>query len=202
MWRGIGGGSYFYPCDRVDPRVEPVLGDNEYLVDRMNYEAGEYIKRHKDDPFFLYLSHYAVHTTLAGKSENIDYFSRKAGVADVPDDEKARLPRNNPVMAAMLKSIDDGVGGIRKTLNELGIEKNTIVVFTSDNGGEARVTVNGHLRGGKSMTYEGGLRVPLAIHYPGVTEAGAVTNVPTTSLDFYPTFAEIPESPGRLWSRS
>lgn len=188
---GIGDGSYVHPYTRVDPKIEPVLGEDEYLVDRMNHEAVAFIREHQDVPFFLYLSHYAVHTTLVGKQAYVDYFSEKAGCTDVPIEERNWLPKGNPVLAAMLKSIDDGVGAIRETLVELGLEKDTIIVFTSDNGGETRVTVNGHLRGGKSMTYEGGLRVSLIVEYPGVTAHGSVTAVPTINLDFYPTFAEI-----------
>ncbi|MBT3272289.1 MAG: sulfatase [Spirochaetales bacterium] len=188
---GIGGGSYFHPYDRVDPHIATALGENEFLVDRMNHEANEYIKKHKDQPFFLYLSHYAVHTHLAGKKEYIDYFSRKARLTNISYAAKAELPEENPVLAAMLKSIDDGVGLIRETLKDLGIERDTIIIFTSDNGGETRVTVNGHLRDGKSSTYEGGLRVSLVMDYPGVTSPGTVTDVPTINLDFYSTFAEI-----------
>ena len=128
---GISGGSYFHPYNRVDPRIGPVLGEDEYLVDRMNFEATRFIKKHKDEPFFLYLSHYAVHTTLVGKKEYVDYFSHKAGVSNISDKKKAKLSENNPVLAAMLKSIDDGVGIIRKTLSEIGLEKNTIIVGSS-----------------------------------------------------------------------
>lgn len=196
---GIGPGSYFHPYDRVDPSIEPVLGENEYLVDRMNHEAVEFIKAHAsacsaqggDEPFFLYLSHYAVHTALVGKQKDVEHFSVKTGHTDVPFGKRGSLPERNPVLAAMLKSIDDGVGSIRRTLRELKLDQDTIVVFTSDNGGETRVTVNGHLRGGKSSTYEGGLRVPMVVEYPAVTPRGRCTGVPTTNLDFYPTFAEI-----------
>ena len=188
---GIGPGSYFPPYIHVDPGIEPVLGENEFLVDRMNYEAVNFIKENKNEPFFLYLSHYAVHTALAGKKEYVDYFSRKADVEHLSDNEKAWMNKNNPVLAAMLKSVDDGVGAIRKTLKESEIDKDTIIVFTSDNGGETKVTVNGHLREGKSSTYEGGIRIPLIIDYPGMTTPGSVTDIPTINLDFYPTFAEI-----------
>lgn len=188
---GIGPGSYFHPYKHVDPDIEPVLGENEFLVDRMNHEAVEFIRKHKDGPFFLYLSHYAVHTALAGRREDVDYFSAKAGCIDVPYDKRAWLPERNPVLSAMLKSIDDGVGMIRQTLTKLGIDKNTMLVFTSDNGGEARVTVNGHLRDGKSSTYEGGLRVPVVVECPAMTPQGWVTDVPTINLDFYPTFAQL-----------
>ena len=119
---GIGPGSYFYPYKHVDPNIEPILGENEYLVDRMNFEAVDFIKKHRDAPFFLYLSHYAVHTALVGKKEYVEYFSAKAGCTDVPIGDRNRLPERNPVLAAMLKSVDDGVGMIRETLAELGID--------------------------------------------------------------------------------
>lgn len=186
----IWGGSYFHPYDHVDLRVEPVLGEHEYLVDRMNYEAVEYIKRNQDKPFFLYLSHYAVHTTLVGKEDYVEHFRNKA--TDRPlADELEWTNKHNPVLAAMLKSIDDGVGMIVRQLEELGLRDDTIIVFTSDNGGETRVTQNGHLRGGKSETYEGGLRVSLVVSWKGHFPENTVVDTPTINLDMYPTFADI-----------
>lgn len=182
----IGPGSYFWPYIHVDSAVQPALGQDEYLVDRMNHEAVEYIRRHADEPFFLYLSHYAVHTELLGKPEEVEYFSNKDGAGD-----GAWAPRNNPHLAAMLKSIDDGLGNIRKMLAESGLDRNTMIVFTSDNGGEAKITVNGHLRAGKSSTYEGGLRIPLIVSWPDGIPAKQVTDMATINLDFYPTFAEL-----------
>ncbi|MBN2156153.1 MAG: sulfatase [Candidatus Lokiarchaeota archaeon] len=224
--KGIAGGSYFHPYTKIDPNIETVLGNNEYLVDRMNYEAVEFIKRHKNEPFFLYLSHYAVHTTLDAKLEDIKYFSKKRRnftsenliglkeklyfkaeidkffsiLKEFLNFKKIRkyfmirkrwFRQNNPVLASMLRSIDNGVGDIVRILKELKLDQNTIIVFTSDNGGESRVTQNGHLRGGKSFTYEGGLRVNQIISYPGVTKRNSTTEFPTINLDFYPTFAEI-----------
>ncbi|MGV9172510.1 MAG: sulfatase [Promethearchaeia archaeon] len=226
---GIGSGSYFHPYTKVDPTIKPKLGENEYLVDRMNYEALEFIKRHKEEPFFLYLSHYAVHTTLDAKDEDIEYFSQKRkkvtedanseGEEKVPKTKKTRkylkfliklmdlinpfklgdfkknkqkwLDKNNPVLAAMLKSIDEGVGKIVSTLKEMGLYENTMIVFTSDNGGDPWVTQNGHLSAGKSFTYEGGLRVPLIITYPKHITSNITLKGPTTNLDFYPTFADL-----------
>jgi arylsulfatase A len=99
--------------------------------------------------------------------------------------------KNNPALAAMLMSMDEGVGMIMSTLESLDLADNTIVIFTSDNGGESRVTSNAPLRAGKSSTYEGGLREPLIVRWPGVTIPGSVCNTPTMNIDFYPTFAEI-----------
>lgn len=225
--RAIGSGSYFHPYNKVDSSIEPVLGENEFLVDRMNYEAVEYIKRHEKEPFFLYLSHYGVHTTLDAKEKDIEYFSKKRkhfeknrsemerdeepsnegnfmttlatlmerlkpkSLKNFAKSKKQWKKQDNPVLAAMLKSIDEGVGEILKTLKKFRIDENTLIVFTSDNGGEHRVTTNGPLRGGKSFTYEGGLRVPQIISYPGVIEPSSITDIATINLDFYPTFAEI-----------
>ncbi|MFC6227895.1 sulfatase [Paenibacillus allorhizosphaerae] len=187
---GIGNGSYFWPYKLVDPAIQPLDGKKEeYLVDRMNEEAVRFIRRNADRPFFLYLSHYAVHTTLVGKTEDVRYFAEKAGLNS--SDDLAWIKHHNPILAAMLKSVDDGVGMIRKTLEELGLDQNTLIIFTSDNGGETRVTRNGHLRGGKSTTYEGGLRIPLAMSWPQRVAKGTECRVPTINMDFYPTFAEI-----------
>lgn len=192
----IGGGSYFWPYTCVDPKIQPVLGNGEYLVDRMHHEAVDFIKGHADEPFFLFLSHYAVHTILAGKPEDVEYFKNKPGAGQAPEGKEVCWAKeNNPELAAMLRSIDDGVGRIVDTLRELGIEDDTLIVFTSDNGGEARVTRNAHLRGGKSMTYEGGLRVSLVMAGPGVGPVGRVVKEPTINLDFYPTFAEMLNHP-------
>jgi arylsulfatase A-like enzyme len=98
--------------------------------------------------------------------------------------------RNNPELAAMLESIDYGIGMISAKLEELKLANDTIFVFTSDNGGETTVTTNGELHGGKSQLYEGGIRVPLIIRAPGVTKAGAVSDDPVSSIDYYPTLLE------------
>ncbi len=182
--RGIGGGSYFHPY-HFNREIEKRLPGREYLVDRCNLEAAEFIERHKDEPFFLYLSHYAVHTRLNGKPELIEKYAKKPGAGDGP---KAR--RNNVHLAAQLESIDAGVGMIRAKLDELGLADNTIVVFTSDNGGEDRVTSNAPLRAGKSTVYEGGIRVPAIAVWPGVTEGGATCATPTSNVDWYPTLLE------------
>ncbi len=177
--RYIGPGSYFAPYQFM-PEVQAPKG--EYLTDRLNHEAVDFIRRHKDRPFFLYLSHYSVHTVLAAKQEMIDRFAAKPG---------AGKSRNNPVLAAMLAGIDEGVGTITSTLEQLGIADRTVLIFASDNGGERRVTSNAPLRGGKSQLYEGGIRVPLIIHRPGSRRAGEVCNVPVITPDLYPTLIEM-----------
>jgi len=192
---GIGAGSYFHPYHKVSEKIKPVLGKKEYLTDRLNHEACEFIKRNKEAPFFLYLSHYAVHTALDSKEKDLEYFSKKEGATQaltrgtfkgMPTGEKG-----NPHIASMLKTIDDGLGMVLNSLDELGLSENTVVIFTSDNGGEHWVTDNAPLRSGKSSLYEGGIREPLIVKWPGSTEANSICHTPTANVDFYPTFLDI-----------
>lgn len=177
--RYIGPGSYFAPYQFM-PEVNAPKG--EYLTDRLNREAVEFIRRHKDQPFFLYLSHYSVHTVLAAKQGMIDHFAAKPG---------ASKDKNNPVLAAMLAGIDEGVGSITSTLDQLGIADRTVLIFASDNGGERRVTSNAPLRGGKSQLYEGGIRVPLIVYRPGSHRSGETCAVPVATPDLHPTLTEL-----------
>ena len=183
--RGIGGGSYFHPY-HFNREIQKRLPGKEYLVDRCNLEAVEFIERQKDGPFFLYLSHYAVHTRLNGKPELVAKFQKKPGAGKGP-----KASRNNPHLAAQLKSIDEGVGLIVKKLDELGLRNETLLVFTGDNGGESRVTSNAPLRAGKSTLYEGGIRVSLIVRYPNVVPAGTICKTPTSNIDFYPTLCQL-----------
>ncbi|HSV99659.1 MAG TPA: sulfatase [Sedimentisphaerales bacterium] len=182
--RGIADGSYFHPY-RFNREIEQRLPGREHLVDRCNLEAIEFIERHKDRPFFLYLSHYAVHTRLNGKPPLVAKYEAKPNAG-----KGFQAPRNNPHLAAQLECIDRGVGQIRDKLRELELSENTVIVFTSDNGGETRVTSNAPLREGKSCLYEGGIREPLIVYWPDVTRPGGVCETPVCTMDFYPTFAE------------
>lgn len=182
--RGIGGGSYFHPYHwnrEIQQRISP----REYLTDRVNLEAVEFIERNQDSPFFLYVSHYAPHTGLLGKPDLVAKYEAKPGSGKGPG-----AKRNNPHLAAMLESMDEGIGMIVKKLDELRLTNDTILVFYSDNGGEDTITVNDGLRMGKSTLYEGGVRVPLIVKYPGVTTPGTTCDTPVTTMDFYPTFTE------------
>lgn len=208
--KGVGNGANFWPYIFRDQPIrwidipQPRLGQNEYLVDRMNLEAVDFIERSRERPFFLYLSHYAPHTILNGKPE----ITKKYRAKHPPGTSTRRkcylcqdhghagdalnhwAGDHNPHLAAMLESIDDGVGLIRKKLDELGLTENTIVIFSSDNGGETNVTSNAPLRGGKSQLYEGGIRVPLIVSWPGHVPAGAVSSQPVVNSDFYPTLLD------------
>jgi len=185
--RGIGGGSYFHPY-HFNREIQKRLPGKEFLVDRCNLEAVEFIERHKEGPFFLYLSHYAVHTRLNGKPEFVAEFEKKPGAG-----KGHKASRNNPHLAAQLKSIDEGVGMIVKKLNELGLSDQTVLIFTGDNGGESRVTSNAPLRAGKSTLYEGGIRVPLIVCFPEIVPAGTVCKTPTSNIDYYPTLCQLAE---------
>ncbi|WP_461107385.1 sulfatase [Spirosoma koreense] len=176
----IANGDYFHPYFFM-PDVSAKV-PNEYLTDRLNSEAVDFIRRNQASPFFLYLSHYAVHTKLAGKPDKVAKYRQKSG---------AGIRQNNPELAAMLESIDDGVGQIVSTLNELGLSENTLILFTSDNGGESNVTSNAPWRGGKSELYEGGIREPFIAYWPTSIPAGKVSEQVINTLDIYPTLLEL-----------
>jgi arylsulfatase A len=187
--RGISGGTYFYPYHFNEDAAQKIF-PVEHLTDRQNLEAVQYIERNNPQktgkPFFLYLSHYSVHTNLNGKPEYVDYFSKKSGAGLSPISN-----RNNVHLAAQLKSVDDGVEMIMKKLQETNQLDNTIVIFMSDNGGETNVTSNAPLRAGKSSVYEGGIRVPLIVWWKEGIKMSTDVNQMVTNMDFFSTFCEI-----------
>ena len=187
--RNVGLGDYFHPY-HFNREIERRLPWPEHLVDRCNLEAVDFIDRHRDEPFFLLLSHYAVHTLVRGRRDLVRKYEDKPCAGHT-----LFARRNNPHLAALLEAIDEGVGVIVERLDELGLTESTIVVFTSDNGGESEgltaVTTNEPLRGAKSMLYEGGIRVPLIVSRPGVVRQGRTCDTPVSTVDFYPTFLEI-----------
>ncbi len=174
--------SYFDPYSRKGqgsiPTLEP-RDENEYLTDREADEAVGFIRSHKDQPFFLYMAHYAVHTPIQAKKDLIEKYKAKT-----PTDQK------NPTYAAMVESVDDAVGGIMDVLDELGLRDNTIVIFTSDNGGLIGPTSNKPLRSGKGFPYEGGIREPVIVRWPKAVKAGTISHEPVTSVDYMPTICE------------
>jgi arylsulfatase A-like enzyme len=162
--------------------------DAEYLTDRLTEEAERFIEQNKNRPFFLYLAHYAVHIPLQAKESLIAKYQAKA---------KAMQGPRNALYAAMIESVDDGVGRIMKKLVDLGITERTVVFFFSDNGGlsvsegpNTPATSNAPLRAGKGYLYEGGIREPLLVRWPGITRAGRLCNTPVCSIDFHPTILE------------
>jgi arylsulfatase A-like enzyme len=162
---------------RVRWNVFPDGKPGEYLTDRLTDEAVKFIRENRERPFFLYLPHYAVHTPLQAKPELVAKYEK------IPEAQR----QGKPVYAAMVESMDESIGRVMATLRELGLERDTMVIFTSDNGGFYNATSNAPLRANKGAYYEGGIRVPLIVKWPGVAKAGHVSSEPVTSTDFYPT---------------
>jgi arylsulfatase A-like enzyme len=173
---------------KTDPPVEYPKGT--YLADFLTDKSVDFIKRNKDKPFFLYLPHFGVHAPHEAKPELIAKFKAKQGTEW----------QKNPAYAAMIYSVDESVGRIMATLDELKIADNTLVIFTSDNGGVGGykragipvnnngVTDNAPLRGGKGMLYEGGVREPFIFRFPGKIPAGTTCDEPIINIDMFPTF--------------
>ncbi|MGF1926266.1 MAG: sulfatase-like hydrolase/transferase, partial [Bacteroidia bacterium] len=187
---------YFFPYDKNASLNDGEPG--EYLTDRQSKEAVKFIDRNKDQPFFLYLPFYSVHTKLEAPEDLANKykakFDQKYGSGEAnrlfgPDNPRHESPHaDNPYLAAMLARIDAGVGDILRALKEHKLDKNTIFVFFSDNGGAPNVGNNAKLRAHKSWLYEGGIREPLIVKWPGSLEKGKVSDEPVCSVDFYPTF--------------
>lgn len=160
------------------------LKPDDDMADALTEAAIGFIEKKRDKPFFLMLSHYAVHNPQEAKEEVIAKY-KKLPTTD----------QSNPVYAAMVESVDRSVGSITAALKRLGLEDETIVIFTSDNGGlSPKSTSNYPLMGGKSFPYEAGMRVPLIIKWPGRVKANSASNVRTVGPDLYPTFLEIAEA--------
>lgn len=170
--------SYFAPYGKPQNIEAPV---DEYLTDRVTSEAIRFIESYKDKKFFLYLPFYAVHTPLQAKSEFIKKYTNKPGSEG----------QDNAIYAAMIASVDENIGLIMKKLSDLKLDKNTIVIFTSDNGGICNISSQSPLRAGKGSYYEGGIRVPLIFRWPGVLPAESKSDFPVSNLDFYPTLANL-----------
>lgn len=178
---------YQPPTQNVDYQIPNLASrtPGEYLTDREGDEAVMFIHRHKNKKFVLHWAPYAVHTPLQGKEELVEKYR-----------EKPKTNHMNPVYAAMIESLDENVGKVLSALDELGLAENTVVIFTSDNGGlvgleKNRVTDNSPLKSGKGYPHEGGIRVPTIIRWPGVIEAGTVSETPVISMDYLPTMLDI-----------
>lgn len=171
--------SYFAPYHIATLPEGPT---GEYLTDRLGDEAVRFLEQHKDQPFFLYFPHFAVHLPVQGKEALVEKYRTKRQPGQL---------QKNAGYAAMIESLDDTVGRIRRKLDELKLADHTIVIFASDNGGRVPTTSNKPLRVGKGSCYEGGTRVPLIVYWPGVTKAGSVEETPVISMDLFPTILEM-----------
>jgi len=198
--------SYFYPYrNKNNLAIDKIPGgrEGEYLTDRLTDEAVKFIEANKNKPFFLYLSHYAVHVPLQSKKDLEEKYKVKASKAAVSGSErfgkegarKVNLIQDNATYAGMMKSVDESVGKVLEKLRETNLADNTVIIFMSDNGGVATLegwpTSNVPLRAGKGWLYEGGIREPMIIKWPGVTKPSSVCSEPVTSTDFYPTMLEM-----------
>ncbi len=187
--------TFFYPYSGSRTfrglRYVPHLGGGEageYLTDRLTSEAIQILRRERAKPLFLHLSFHSVHTPIEGKPELVEHFKSRI--------RHGRRHRNAHY-AAMVRSLDENVGRILDALEETGVADHTVVIFTSDNGGfvgrfdGAQVTDNSPLRSGKGSLYEGGIRVPAMVRWPGVTPAGAASAIPVSTIDYYRTILSI-----------
>jgi arylsulfatase A-like enzyme len=173
--------------------------EGEYLTERLTDETIGFIEQNKDQPFFAFLSYHTVHTPLQAKPEKIEKYKNKISDSNLANEkEKSKSEKvfqNNAAYAAMVEHMDENVGRLLGRIDELKLSENTIVVWTSDNGGKGSVTSNLPLRGMKHNLYEGGIRVPTIIRWPNKIPAGEKNSTPLISNDFYPTLLELIGSP-------
>lgn len=183
-------GGYFapWPIETIAPQRA-----GEHITDRIAQDAVRFIQAHQDEPFYLNFWDYSVHAPFEAKSELINKYRKRV---------QAGNPQRNPVMAAMIEPLDDAVGTILAAVEEAGVADNTIVIFTSDNGGNMYNVVEGlpptnnaPLRNGKGSIYEGGIRVPLIVVWPGRVPRDTVCNELVTSVDYFPTLLDMLELP-------
>ena len=212
----VGGWSAGMPKSYFSPYQNPMLPDGpegEYLTDRLTTEAIRLIRERDDKPFFLNLCYYTVHIPIQGKPELVAKYEAKARALGLdkkdplevgepfPTEHKGHLRvvrrrfQSDPGYAAMVQCLDQNIGRLLKALDDEGLADDTVVIFTSDNGGvstsEGSPTCNAPLCEGKGWMYEGGTREPLLVRWPGVAKPDSLCSVPVTSTDFYPTFLEM-----------
>jgi len=177
-------GSQGFDSVHTTVKPEPDANPNQdahHAIEITN-EALKFLDKNKQKPFFLYVAHHIVHRPIMEHADGI-YKSQETPGSD--------LAVNNPIMGAMIERLDGEIGRILKKLDDLNLSDNTIVIFFSDNGGYDKLQAQDPLRGGKSMLYEGGIRVPLVIRWPGQVRPGSKSSVPVSGCDFFPTFAQI-----------
>jgi len=192
-----GGGKYFSPYG--NPRLSDGP-DGEHLPDRLATETSSFIATHKQQPFFACLWFYSVHTPLIGRPDLVEKYEQRRkdlGLTDAFEEEpprKNRTTQSHAVYGAMVEAMDQAVGKVLAALEANGVADNTIIIFTSDNGGlstsEGSPTTNLPYRAGKGWLYEGGIREPVIVRWPGVTAKAASSSWPVTSTDFFPTILE------------
>jgi arylsulfatase A-like enzyme len=201
--KGSPPGGYYSPYK--NPALEDGP-DKEYLPDRLTDETIEFIKtRDAKKPFLAYLAFYTVHTPIQAAPRHVKKYRQRADeLPELPDGGfvadhhvNTKIRQDRPDYASMVQAMDDNVGRLMSALDQLKLSDDTVVIFTSDNGGLSTLprpsgpTSNYPLRSGKGWCYEGGIRVPLIIRAPGVTKPGSVTDQPVISMDFFPTMLNL-----------
>ncbi|MBN2312807.1 MAG: sulfatase [Sedimentisphaerales bacterium] len=166
----------YKPSSETDPESDA------HNVEAITEKSLDFLDRHKNDPFFLYVTHNTIHAPVLGKNNLVEKYKNKPG---------SDRPENNPVLGAMIEELDDSVGRLLKKLEDLNLTDKTIVVFFGDNGGLERDAKQTPLRSGKANLYEGGIREPLIVRWPGVVKPAGTCSEPVISVDFFPTFVEI-----------
>lgn len=199
-----GGKKYFSPYD--NPRL-PDGPDGEHLPDRLATETAKFIEANRDKPFFAYFSFYSVHTPLMARADLQKKYEEKRQRLGLNEkwgrehERDVRLTQDHAVYAAMVEAMDLAVGKVLAKLDELQLRENTLVIFTSDNGGlstsEGWPTSNLPLRGGKGWIYEGGIREPLLMRWPASIKSGTIIKTPVSSPDFFPTLLEAASAKAR-----
>ncbi len=199
-WKvGSPAGGYFAPW--VNPSLPPGPA-GESLPIRLGKETSQFIAEHKDQPFFAYLSFYSVHGPLQTSQARWEKFRQKATMHDAPEKRfifdrtlPVRQIQDCPIYAGMIEAMDEAVGIVLDQLDELGLAENTLVCFTSDNGGvssgDSYASSMLPLRGGKGRQWEGGIREPFYVRMPGKIKEGTLCDVPVSGIDFYPTFMDF-----------
>lgn len=198
---GSPRGGYFSPYKNPElPNLPEEKGQN--LSMKLASETNKFITKNKDKHFLAYLSFYAVHAPIQTTKEKWTKFRNKAeklGIHNKGFEMERVLPvrkyQDNPVYAGLIEQVDDAIGTVMKTLKDLNLDKNTIIVFTSDNGGVTSgdnfSTNQLSLRGGKGYQWEGGIRIPFFINVPWMKQGGTNINVPVTGTDLFPTLLDL-----------
>ena len=210
---GMPVGGYFSPWERMPGLKDADVPEGTYLTDYLTDRACDLIEKKGDEPFFLNMWYYSVHVPIEAKAEKIRKYEAKARRLQLdqmnpivkgerhPLDPagkrtiERRIVQSHPVYAAMIESLDENIGRLMDTLERTGKLENTLILFTSDNGGlataEGSPTCNAPLSEGKGWMYEGGVREPMILHWPGRIAPGSTCAVPVSSPDIYPTLLEM-----------
>ena len=199
--KGSPPGGYYSPYKNPKLKDGP---EGEYLTDRLTDESIRFISENKENPFFLYLAYYTVHTPIQASKKHIEKYELKRkqlGLDSITHKKEGegwtKLVQEDAAYASMVAAMDENLGRIMDALKEKGLDKNTWIIFTSDNGGLSTLrrknapTGNLPLRAGKGWCYEGGIRVPLIVAGPGISEKNRLTDQPAVSMDFFTTILSL-----------